>query len=322
MKNLLFSLLLVMALLAGGGCEKGSTTDPGAPPPNTPTLDAEPPYTPGTSNRISWSDESAGGATSYQVERARDAGFTTDVVATAWIPDSSYEFDDLEDATAYYYRVRSRGPGGASAYSSAMSSTQDTRPPTATLVATDPEQTSLLFFLEYEAEDLTSGVENVELWYKQRDKDGAEFVSWGSVTDNPIRFTAPAGGVYEFYLVATDLAGNHEAVPAAGEIATTVPDPIIITDQLGKEWDITNAVLRHGMAVHAWGHGLGQGAIRPFIDPRMVGPGHVNYPEPLEVFIVLGVENAGDARAYRLEDLYSHEVVDDTLGGAPLAVMF
>jgi len=71
-----------------------------------------------------------------------------------------------------------------------------------------------------------------------------------------------------------------------------------------------------------WGHGIGQNAIQPIINPRLRCPGDYNYPGEDELFVVLGVELAGEARAYRLNDMFDSEVVDDTIGDAHIAVTY
>jgi hypothetical protein len=94
----------------------------------------EPEYTPGLSNTVSWSDESASGAVEYFVGASEDPDFPDPQqleLSSGWITDTEYEFDDvLEDGVLYYYRVRSRdAQEEMSDWSDAVSSTQDASGP-------------------------------------------------------------------------------------------------------------------------------------------------------------------------------------------------
>lgn len=55
------------------------------PGPDAPVMDAEPAYTSGTTNTVSWSDESGSGAVEYRVQAALDTGFATLVGDSGWI---------------------------------------------------------------------------------------------------------------------------------------------------------------------------------------------------------------------------------------------
>ena len=83
-----------------------------AVPPDPPVLDEEPVFTPGLSNTVSWSDESASGATEYFVGASMDMEFPEPQqldLSSGWISETSYTFDEvLEDGVLYYYRVQSR----------------------------------------------------------------------------------------------------------------------------------------------------------------------------------------------------------------------
>jgi len=116
-----------------------------------------------------------------------------------------------------------------------------------TIDNTDPEslvsafsetyQTTAIFNIVYIADDNLSGVAFVELYYK---KDEAEFVKYGDTfTTSPISFNSAntgGDGVYEFYTVAVDSAGNIEEVPTAAD-ASTVVDTILptITDIISEK---------------------------------------------------------------------------------------
>jgi hypothetical protein len=97
-------------------------------------------------------------------------------------------------------------------------------------------------------------------------------------------------------------------------------DKILIVDQTGKEWDITHAVENYGMGAGGWQFGLGPNTIRPIIDPQYVGPGDRGFPDPNKEHIVIGTTIGGDSRAYSIDDLNAHEVVDDVFGDVHVAV--
>jgi hypothetical protein len=61
---------------------------------------------------------SAGGAASYFVQVASDSGFATIVAVDSTLSDTSKLISGLSNNTTYYWRVKSRNPGGASAWTS------------------------------------------------------------------------------------------------------------------------------------------------------------------------------------------------------------
>lgn len=109
---------------------ENSVQDSAAPP--TPTLAAEPTFTPGSTNTLAWgavTDAGVGGVT-YWVESSRQSSFTVIDAASGWIASTSYTFTRLDDGTTYYYRVRaSDALGQTSGNSATRSSTQDASPP-------------------------------------------------------------------------------------------------------------------------------------------------------------------------------------------------
>ena len=157
-----------------------------------------------------------------------------------------------------------------------------------------------------------------ELWVRQ---PGDDFTQYGSFAESPIRYVAEESGLHEFYTIAGDGVGNREE-RTLGERSTEVPEPILITDRDGKEWDITNAALRYGMIASRWDHGVGKNTIPPVLNPRMLEQGDPGYPDDDERFTVLGVQSGEEARSYRLGDLMNREVVDDYIAGAPVAVTY
>jgi hypothetical protein len=189
--------------------------------PENPVMDPEPPYSPGTTNTVSWGVVTMRKSpVSYRAQRATDPDFNFGVESTTWITQTSYEFTGLEDAQIYYYRVLARDAAlNESGWSNVESSIQDTLPPTSAAGPLDPYQGDVTFNVPYIAADGISGVEYVELFYQL---DGGGYNSYGTFTSSPINFTASGDGFYEFYTVATDSAGLIEAPPDSADASTTV----------------------------------------------------------------------------------------------------
>ncbi len=97
-------------------------------------------------------------------------------------------------------------------------------------------------------------------------------------------------------------------------------EKITITDRTGKSWDISHAVAVFHFDPDKFEHGLGQFAIKPIIDPKMLSPGNSGYPEPQERMLVIGTTIHEETRAYALEDLFGHEIANDIFGDTPVAI--
>ncbi len=187
---------------------------------NSPTMDAEPLFTAGAVNTVSWSDESASGATSYKAQVSDQSDFSVITSESLFIPGLTHEFTGLGTATTYYYRVISRDAFEQdSAPSAAVSSTQDATPPTSSVDAL-PGTVGETFDVAYTASDTGSGLQNVELFYNFA---GGAFTSVGVYTASPISFTGTDGdGTYGFYTVATDNVDNSETAPGVADATTNV----------------------------------------------------------------------------------------------------
>ncbi|MEN8007788.1 MAG: hypothetical protein ABFS42_12280 [Candidatus Krumholzibacteriota bacterium] len=318
---MLLPLLLIVFLLAG--CSDDDAVVEVIPPAGpAPVLAAEPEFSPGLSNTVSWSlpEGEKAGDLEFLVQRSGDPLFDAEVVESGWIAESSFEFTGLEHASTHHFRVRGRNPQGAKTeWSSSQASTQDAVPPVAALTEMKAEQTSLLFTFELSATDQDSGVEEIELWFGL---EGAEAELYGVFPPGQVSFQATGGGIHEFIPLAVDVAGNRQDLAAATVQETIVPEPIIITDRRGEDFDITAAVLEYRMGETFWEFGLGRYTIRPIIDPLMVGPGHHAYPDENAITPILGVKYDDDIRAYKIGDMMNREVVDDVVNGIPIAVCY
>ena len=90
---------------------------------------------------------------------------------------------------------------------------------------------------------------------------------------------------------------------------------LVITDRIGRVWDITHANNVYGMDPRYFNYGLGLGAIQSVDDPTVVKEGDSGYPVPNSNIQVFGVNHNGEQRAYSVSDLTRHEVFNDVYPG-------
>ncbi|MFH1865841.1 MAG: hypothetical protein ABIK85_08150, partial [Candidatus Eisenbacteria bacterium] len=190
-------------------------------PPNVPVIDPEPEFTPGTTNYVSWSDESPSGAVGYCVQASETPTFDVIVSTSGCTPYNYHNFIALTDGQIYYYRVQCRDDlWNVSDFSASEHSTQDNTPPDTEAGPVDSYYNTVSFNVPFTASDATSGVQYVELYYQ---RDGGGYVQYGSTfTVSPIAFVAPGEGVYEFYTRGTDNVDNVEDAPVAADCTTDV----------------------------------------------------------------------------------------------------
>jgi len=93
-------------------------------------LSAEPLYTGGTSNTVSWAGLGVG--YDYEVERATVSNFS-DATSTGFITATQQSYTDLTDGQLYHYRARARAAGLTGVWSEPQRSTQDATAPTLVL---------------------------------------------------------------------------------------------------------------------------------------------------------------------------------------------
>lgn len=111
----------------------------------------------------------------------------------------------------------------------------DTTGPTSMVIALQANE-SASFLVEANANDATSGLQQVELFYS---RIGGNWTSFGTDTTSPWNWNFNAAstggdGFYEFYSIATDISGNLEPAPVLPDTTTTVDttDPISSADAL------------------------------------------------------------------------------------------
>jgi hypothetical protein len=123
----------------------------------------------------------------------------------------------------------------AAPFSADTSTLVDTTEPTSMVIGLQANE-SASFLVEANANDATSGLQQVELFYR---RNGGMWTSFGTDTSSPWNWnfnTASTGGdgFYEFYTIATDISSNIEPAPALPDTTTTVDttDPISSADAL------------------------------------------------------------------------------------------
>jgi len=99
-------------------------------------------------------------------------------------------------------------------------------------------------------------------------------------------------------------------------------DKIFIVDRTNKKWDVTHAVEVYNFQAASFNHGLGPFAIQPINDPEMAAPGEAGYPSSNETVQIIGANLYNDTRAYPLNVLTIHEIINESIAGQPLAVAY
>lgn len=190
-------------------------------PPDVPVVAPLPPYSPGTTRTIYWSDESASGAVGYCGESADNPGFSPIHMSSGCTEFLTATFVNLHDGQIYYYRVKCRDDlWNTSNWSASVSSTQDNSPPSSAAGPIDPYYGTMAFWIPVTATDATSGVMLVRLMYQVDDGGYQQFD--GTFPVGPIYFQANTEGVYDFYTLATDAVGNIESIPSVPDCSTVV----------------------------------------------------------------------------------------------------
>lgn len=311
-------ILLALTLLLLAGCAESPVEQAPVQDLQPPVLDPLALYTSRQDVPVSWS--AADSDARYQVQRAEDPEFTINLAESDWIEETTFTFGGLAHGVTYHFRVKARlDDGRESVFSGRQTVTVDSIAPTATVALLAESQTSLLFIIDGQAADDGSGLAGIQLLYLPPEGIWAEV---GVFDDFPVSFNATSPGEHAFKAVATDLAGNIQDAELATVRTTIVPEPIIITDLTGEDFDITNAVLRYHIGLGGWAHGLGRDRIRPIIDPDFAFSGEPGFPHHENLADVMAVDFGGQQRAYPIGELANREVVDDTVAGVHLAATY
>ena len=99
--------------------------------PTQPTMNAEPTYSPGSTNFVSTSGSTDSGVGGVQYEFCRNTtDTTTDCTSSGWTSNTNYTFSSLSDGEIYYYFVRAKDSlDNTTDWSQSTSSTQDNSSP-------------------------------------------------------------------------------------------------------------------------------------------------------------------------------------------------
>ena len=105
--------------------------------------------------------------------------------------------------------------------------------------------------------------------------------------------------------------------PTAPVSPVAASDAVLITDQKGEKWDVTQAKSL-GFDPMGFQFGIGRNAIVPLGPEALKAP-----PETLPSYDrVIGVSQNGEAHAYRVRRLNMHEVANTTLGDTAIAAAY
>jgi uncharacterized protein DUF3179 len=97
---------------------------------------------------------------------------------------------------------------------------------------------------------------------------------------------------------------------------------IFIVDRTNKEWDVTHAVNVYGFKPESFQYGLGPRAIQPINNPQMLSSGQSGYPGSNNTNQIIGTTLKNDTRAYPLNVLSQHEMVNEKFGTAYVGVAY
>jgi hypothetical protein len=108
---------------------------------------------------------------------------------------------------------------GAPAKADARAGFDDTVP--TSVVGALPQYSPAFFQVSSTPSDALSGVHNLSLLYR---RDGGTWTPFGTIDKSPWtwQFSASKDGIYEFYTIARDNAGNAEPVPSGNDTWTRV----------------------------------------------------------------------------------------------------
>jgi hypothetical protein len=207
-----------------------ATPTPGDGQPPQSRVDPLPEYRNGLAGfAVNWSGTDPGGSgiNVYDVQYKDGAG-----AWVGWLLRTSLHgrwFTPVQDAHTYYFRARARDRSGNWEDWPAnpdydASTTVDLTAPASSAAAPTYDNASPIP-VSWAAADATSGVASTALWYRF---DGGAWTASGlrqGGTAGTFNFAPPAGdGTYYLATVATDNAGNQEAVPTGSGDDSTIYD--------------------------------------------------------------------------------------------------
>ncbi|MGB8167183.1 MAG: multicopper oxidase domain-containing protein [Chthoniobacteraceae bacterium] len=227
--------------------------------PAAPVVATLPLFSAGTGKTITW--PAVATATSYTLQIASSANFTTNLLASQTVTTPYAIFSNLADGVTYYYRVLATNNIGSSPYNNTVSTTQDTGAPAVAITSPSTTTTTATntIIVTGTASDTRSGISGVKVNNVVATSTSGNFATWTA--------TIPLGfGGNTITAIATDGAGNQTTTPAppttpALTVTMTTPqtyNPLIIpgsivgttfnldlyqTNKRFPTWSATNPVL-------------------------------------------------------------------------------
>lgn len=208
-----------------------STQDNSAPP--VPTLAAEPGFTQGLSNTVSWGavvDATSGGV-NYEVQSATNGAFSAGLVSSGFQAGTSFTFGGLANGQAYFYRVRSRDAMGfMSAFSASVTTTMDNAAPGVPGMTAEPGFTAGTTNAVAWSAAVDAGVGGVEYWVESSRAGGFAIIDASSGWTSALTFTFTRlddGARYFFHVKSRDALGQESAFSAAvSSVQDAIPPPV------------------------------------------------------------------------------------------------
>jgi hypothetical protein len=207
-------------------------------PPTVPTMTAEPTWTAGTTNTVRWSASADTGGiwqVTYQVEVGTSPSFDPALATSSWISQRVYTFTGLQDATTYYYHVRSQdGLEQMSAWSAVVASSQDSLPPPIPGVAPEPTYTAgTTNTIEWsEVSDAGIGSERYQVEYDDSPSFSSPLGSSGWTTLTSYTFSSLTDGTIYYYRVRArdgfSQASEWSTMVSSTQDASAPPAPTMV----------------------------------------------------------------------------------------------
>ncbi|MCX7956858.1 MAG: carboxypeptidase regulatory-like domain-containing protein, partial [Endomicrobia bacterium] len=203
--------------------------------PTNVDVSAEPPYTKGTTNTVSWSSSSdnLSGISVYIVEVSSNPDFEwiTDTVLTT---ENSVTFLDLEDSVTYYYRVKARDKANneSQEWSNVVWSLQDATPPDMfdLVMSSGIVNTNTITLSWTASNDFGSGLVKYQLWIdNQLKKDNIP----PTVTSTTVYLSE---GLHSFYVKAVDFVGNETNTGIWEILIDTTPPQLTIVSPINNSY--------------------------------------------------------------------------------------
>ncbi len=130
-----------------------------------PTVNTLPTFVGSNSVSFTWASEVP--SAQFYAEMSMDENFETITQNSGWIPETSYDFQNLSNGTMYYYRVKLRDAGGEETiFSEIVSTTIDTQAPVEGTVANQSAysaETNIIFSWNNFTDTGGSGVDHYEV---------------------------------------------------------------------------------------------------------------------------------------------------------------